>query len=177
MNLTFNPAKSEFGCAQVSFLRHTMGQGEVKPIAAKVEDILQFPISKNKKELMRFLGMAGYYWRFCKNFSAIVEQLTNLLHKHREFQLSSESETEFQKVKGILTHHPVLVAPDFTKPFKLAVDASDIGAGAVLLQDDDRGLIIQCVISQRRLLMPKKGTAQLNNFCCVHHVITNYIST
>ena len=84
--------------------------------------------------------MAGYYWYFCKNFSAIVEPLTNLLHKHREFQWSSESETAFQKVKGILTHHPVLVAPDFTKPFKPAVDASDIRVGAVLLQDDNRGI-------------------------------------
>ena len=55
------------------------------------------------------------------------------------YQWSSENETAFQKVKGILTHHPVLVAPDFTKPFKLAVDASGTRAGAVLLlQDDDR---------------------------------------
>ena len=51
-----------------------------------------------------------------------------------------ESETTFQKVKGILTHHPVLVAPDFTKPFKLVIDSSDIRVGAVLLQDDDRGV-------------------------------------
>ena len=72
--------------------------------------------------------------------SAIVEPLTNLLHKHREFQWSSESKTAFLKVKGILTHHPVLTAPDFTKPFKLAVDASDVRAGAVLLQDDDKGI-------------------------------------
>ena len=69
-----------------------------------------------------------------------MEPLTNLLHKHREFQWSSENETAFLKVKGILTHHPVLTAPDFTKPFKLAVDASDIRAGTVLLQDDDRGI-------------------------------------
>ena len=69
-----------------------------------------------------------------------MKPLTNLLHKHREFQWSSENETAFLKIKGILTHHPVLTVPDFTKPFKLAVDASDIRAGAVLLQDDDRGI-------------------------------------
>ena len=49
VNLTLNLAKSEFGCTQVSFLGHIMGHGEVKPIAAKVEVISQFPISKNKK--------------------------------------------------------------------------------------------------------------------------------
>ena len=40
----------------------------------------------------------------------------------------------------MLSHHPILVAPDFIKPFKLAVDASDIGPGAVLIQDDDQGI-------------------------------------
>ena len=84
--------------------------------------------------------MTGYYQRFCKNFLAIVKPLTNLLHKYREFQWSSESETAFQKVRSILTHHLVLAAPDFTKPLKQAVDASNIGARTVLLQDDNRGI-------------------------------------
>ena len=140
VNLTINLAKCEFGCSQVSFLGHIVGQGEVKPIAAKIEAISQFPVPKNKKELMRFLGMAGYYRRFCKSFSTIVEPLTNLLHKHQEFGWSVESGTAFQQVKGMLSHHPILVAPDFTKPFKLAVNVSDIGAGAVLIQDDDQGI-------------------------------------
>ena len=89
---------------------------------------------------MRYLGMAGYYRRFCKNFSVIVEPLINLLHKRREFTWSEECQAAFEKVKGVLTHCPVLAAPNFTKEFKLAVDASDVGAGAVLFQEDDRGI-------------------------------------
>ena len=138
--LTINLAKSEFGCARVSYLGHIVGQGEVKPIEAKVEAISQFPIPNNKKELMRFLGMAGYYRHFCKNFSVIVEPLTNLLHKQREFVWSEDCQAAFQRVKGILTHCPILAAPNFTKGVKLAVDASDIGAGAVLLQEDEKGI-------------------------------------
>ncbi|XP_065917657.1 uncharacterized protein [Dysidea avara] len=94
--LTVNLAKSEFGCAQVSYLGHIVGQGEVKPIDAKVKAISQFPIPRNKKELMRYLGMAGYYRRFCKNFSVIVEPLTNLLHKRREFTWSEECQAAFE---------------------------------------------------------------------------------
>ena len=84
--LTINLAKSEFGCAQISYLGDVVGQREVKLIDAKMKAISQFPFPKNKKELMRFRGMAGYYCCFCKNFSTIVEPLTNLLHKRREFK-------------------------------------------------------------------------------------------
>ena len=44
------------------------------------------------------------------------------------------------KLKAILMSAPVLLAPNFGKPFKLAVDASDIGTGAVLIQEDDNGV-------------------------------------
>ena len=84
--------------------------------------------------------MAGYYWRFCKNFSVIVDPLTNLLHKKQAFVWSPDCQVAYSKVKAILMNQPVLAAPDFTKNFKLAVEASDIGAGAVLLQEDLHGI-------------------------------------
>ena len=57
----------------------------MKPITTKVDAIKNFPVPSNKKELMRFLGMAGYY-RFCKNFSVIVKPLTDLLYKDIKFK-------------------------------------------------------------------------------------------
>ena len=85
-NLTVNLSKIAFGHAQVQFLGQVVGWGEVQPITAKVDAINIFPVPGNKKELMRFLGMAGYYKQFWKNFSVIVEPLTNLLHKDRKFE-------------------------------------------------------------------------------------------
>ena len=55
-----------------------MGKGKVKPVEAKVEAISDFPVPSGKRQLMRFLGMAGYYRKFCNNFSIITEPLTNL---------------------------------------------------------------------------------------------------
>ena len=133
-NLTVNLSKSAFGHAQVHFLGHVVGGGEVKPITAKVDAINNFPVPSNKKELMRFLGMAGYYRRFCKNFSVIVKPLTDLLYKDTKFNWVEKCQVAFEKVKAMLTNEPILCAPNFQK--KLAVDASDIGAGAVLLQED-----------------------------------------
>ena len=62
-----------------------MGQGQEKSVEAKVEAISDFPVTSGKRLLMSFLGMAGYYRKFCNNFSIIAEPLTNLLGKRVEF--------------------------------------------------------------------------------------------
>ena len=139
-NLTINLSKCEFGKATVTFLGHVVGEGLVKPIQAKVQAIDAFPTPVGKKQLMRFLGMAGYYRKFCPNFSTIAEPLTHLLGKRVKFVWSPACEKAFTKLKAILRSSPVLAAPDFIVPFKLAVDASDVAAGAVLLQEDKDGV-------------------------------------
>ena len=78
--LTINLLKSEFCHANLTFLGHIVGQGQVRPVEAKVEAISDFPVPTGKRQLMRFLGMAGYYRKFCNNFSVIAEPLTNLLY-------------------------------------------------------------------------------------------------
>ena len=138
--LTVNLAKTEFCHATVTFLGHLVGQGQVKPLEAKVNAISEFPVPKCKRQLMRFLGMAGYYRKFCKNFSGIAEPLTNLLKKSTKFKWNVKCQDAFDRLKAILKSAPVLLAPDFDKCFKLAVDASDVGIGAVLLQEDNNGI-------------------------------------
>jgi hypothetical protein len=76
-NLTVNLAKSDFCHAT---LGHKVGQGYVTPIMAKVEAIAKFPIPTNKKELMRFLDMTGFYRKFCPNFSSTVLLVHLLLY-------------------------------------------------------------------------------------------------
>ena len=89
---------------------------------------------------MRFLGMAGYYRKFCNNFSTLSAPLTNLLKKSQKFVWSQDCQNAFEQLKAMLQNAPVLSAPDFDKPFKLAVDASDVGAGAVLFQADSNDI-------------------------------------
>ena len=135
--LTVNLAKTEFCHATVTFL---VGQGQVKPLEAEVSAISEFPVPICKRQLMRFLGMAGYYRKFCKNFSGIAEPLTNLLQKSTKFKWNFKCQDAFDRLKAILKSAPVLLAPDFDKCFKLAVDASDVRIGAVLLQKDNNGI-------------------------------------
>ena len=67
-NLTVNLPKSDFGHAKVIYLGHVVGMGNVTPVEAKIKYIVEYSIPKNRKGLMRFLGMARYYRKFCKNF-------------------------------------------------------------------------------------------------------------
>uniref|UniRef100_A0A3B1J3T9 Gypsy retrotransposon integrase-like protein 1 n=1 Tax=Astyanax mexicanus TaxID=7994 RepID=A0A3B1J3T9_ASTMX len=140
-SLTLNLAKCVFAQATVSYLGMQVGKGQVRPLGAKVAAIQDFPAPKTRRNLRRFLGMAGYYRRFCKNFSDVVEPLTKLLSPKVEFMWSPACEHAFTSVKILLTEAPILLAPDFGKPFLLEVDASDVGAGAVLLQEDSDGIL------------------------------------
>ena len=107
-------------------------------VGEKVEVIMTFPAPATKKELMRFLGMTGYYRKFCKNFSSVVAPLTDLLKKEKKYVWDDRCEKAFTKIKTLLLTAPVLVTPDYQKPFKMHVDASDYGAGAVLLQESEQ---------------------------------------
>ena len=140
--LTVNLEKTEFCHATVTFLGHLVEQGQVKPLEAKVNAISEFPVPKCKRQrqLMRFLGMAGYYRKFCKDFSGIAEPLTNLLKKSTKFKWNDKCQDAFDRLKAILKSAPVPLAPDFAKCFKLTVDASNVGIGAVLLQEDNNGI-------------------------------------
>lgn len=136
--LTVNLAKCEFAQATVVFLGKVVGQGQVRPIRAKVLAIDQFPSPTTKKEVMRFLGMIGFYRNFCCNFSTVVAPLTNLLKQAVKFVWSDDCKRAFENAKLLLSSAPVLAAPKLDDPFQLQVDASQVGAGAVLIQKDEQ---------------------------------------
>ena len=89
---------------------------------------------------MRFLGMVGYYRAFCKDFSTVVAPLTSLLSAKAKFEWSPLCQQVFEEVKFLISSAPVLAAPRMGEPFKLQVDASKLGAGAVLLQTGEDGM-------------------------------------
>ena len=124
----------------MKYLGHIVGQGQEKPLDAKIQTIAKFPIPTSWKELARFLGMGGYNRNFCLNFSEIAAPLTNSLSKKVKFVWTDDCEMAFVKVKLLLQKSPVLKSPDFEKPFKLIIDSSNVGTGSVLVQQASDGL-------------------------------------
>ena len=139
--LTINLNKTEFGHAEVEYLGHKIGGGKVRPLHDRVQAMRELPRPKDKKGVRRFLGMAGFYRGFVRNFSSVVAPLTDLTKARRNFQWTTECERAFVRVKEMLTSIPVLQAPQFHLPFSLQVDASDRGIGAVLMQEGAEGVL------------------------------------
>lgn len=84
--------------------------------------------------------MIVYYRGFCKNFATVVTPLTNLLSPKQTFVWSEECQVAFENAKALMCTSPVLAAPQFDRAFKLEVDASTVGAGAVLIQEGEDGV-------------------------------------
>jgi hypothetical protein len=82
-----------------------------------------------------FLGLAGYYRKFIRHFGGIAAPLNRLLGKDG-FQWNNAAEKAFQQLKEALTSPLVLRLPDFTQQFVIECDASGIGLGAILLQQN-----------------------------------------
>jgi len=81
--------------------------------------------------------LSGYYHKLVPNFADISAALSDLLKKGTKFVWIVEAERAFLDLKSRLATQLILPPPDFPQPFSLAVDASDVAIGAVLLQEVD----------------------------------------
>ncbi|GFS82416.1 retrovirus-related Pol polyprotein from transposon 297 [Trichonephila clavipes] len=90
---------------------------------------------RNFKEVSKFFVMSQWYAIFIKNYADLCEPLYNLKRKLKKFCWSIEVHKAFDVVKAAVTKTPVLKLPDFKQPFELFTDASSIGVGAVLNQE------------------------------------------
>jgi hypothetical protein len=101
---------------------------------AKIDIILKLLPPMTTKGVRSFLGHVGFYKRFIKDFSKISRPIYALLAKDTKFEWTDECMTAFNTLKKLLTSTPIMMAPDWSLPFKLMCDASDFALGAILGQ-------------------------------------------
>lgn len=126
--------KSEFLRKEIAFLGHIVSTDGIKPNPMKIEAIQKFPIPKTQKDIKSFLGLLGYYRKFIPNFAQLTKPMTSCLKKGKPVIISEDYTNTFNTCKTILMNDPILQYPDFSKPFILTTDASNVALGAILSQ-------------------------------------------
>jgi len=137
--LKLQPDKCHFGKTTLSFLGHIISKNGIQPDPAKVSAVEHFPIPTNLTILRDFLGLVSYYRRFIKDFAKIATPLHQLMRKDQSFTWTTEHQEAFEELKSRLTLAPILIYPDFEKPFVLYTDASSFGLNVVLSQKTNDG--------------------------------------
>ena len=135
--LVLQPEKVHFLRKEVAFLGHIVSEKGVEPDPGKIKAVKEFPQPKGVRNIREFLGLTGYYRRFIQDYAKIAKPLHELLKKDKEFNWEETQQTSFETLKERLCAHPILLFPDFDKPFTLTTDASDTAIGAVLSQEKE----------------------------------------
>ncbi|MCG8033830.1 MAG: DDE-type integrase/transposase/recombinase [Candidatus Thiodiazotropha taylori] len=148
--LKLKPSKCEFFKTSVKYLGHVVTENGVETDPDKIKALVEWPVPHNVKTLRSFLGFAGYYRRFIRDYAKIAKPLNDLLIGHptnkqtlnkkkkkksTPWQWGEMQQKSFDTLKSKLSSPPVLAYADFKKPFIVHTDASTEGLGAVLYQE------------------------------------------
>ena len=131
-NLLLNWEKCHFMVREGIVLGHKVSKVGIEVDRAKVEIIEKLPPPTSVKGVRSFLGHAGFYRRFIRDFSKTSKPLCALLEKDTAFNFDDNCLQAFNILKEKLTSAPVIVAPDWELPFELMCDTSNYVVGAVL---------------------------------------------
>lgn len=196
--LKLSPEKCKFFQTSVRYLGHIVSQHGVETDPVKIEAIKTWPRPQTLKELKSFLGFAGYYRRFVQDFSKIVKPLNNLtagyppIRKGRKCKdpnrhyydpkeklggrWDASCQQAFETIVEKLTTAPVLGYADPRLPYVLHTDASTIGLGAALYQEQEGHLRVIAYASRALTKSESRYPAHKLEFLALKWAVTSKFS-
>ena len=158
--ITIDAAKGLFAVDLLDFLGHHISSTGIRPMAAKVADIREFPQPESQRQLRKFLGMVIFYHRFIPHFAHTLAPLHDLVNASRTrnapLAWCDVSLSAFNDIKSSLADATLLVHPDTNAPNSVAVDTSSLALGAVL-QQYQNGQWCPLAFFSRKLSAPERN--------------------
>ncbi len=140
--LKLNWKKCNVSQPEIEFLGHIVSKNKIMPNQSKVETIKNFKRPVNADVLHSFICSVGFYRRFIKDFATISAPLFDVIYKSKQIEWTDQLNDAFEKLRTCLittsdeNPNGILALPDFSKPFYLHCDASNVGVGSTLAQGD-----------------------------------------
>ena len=136
--LALNWEKCHFMVTEGIVLGHKISAIGLEVDQSKISIIKTLAPPTTVKGIRSFLGHAGFYRRFIKDFSRIARPLCRLLEKDTKFNFDDSCKTAFEEIKIRLVQAPIMAIPEWDQEFDVMCDASDFAMGAVLGQRKEK---------------------------------------
>ena len=164
-NIKLNQNKLQFKLKQVKFMGNIITDQGTQEDPDKIAAITTMAPPQNKAGVQRFVGMANYLSHYCPNLSNTIRPLTQLTQSNTPFMWAQAQDDAFQKAKHLSSTAPVLQYYDLNKPVTLQVDASEVGAGAALLQPNSKGRLQPVAYTSNSLNATEQRYSQIEKEC------------
>lgn len=172
---TVKPDKLQLGQRQIEFLGFLVSEEGIRHNPEKTGAILEISPPRNVRQLRKFLGVCQYQARFLVNYAQEVGPLRKLLRKDTKWRWTEVEEQAFSRVKKLFSESILLQRPDYNRRFVIFTDASYLGVGSVLLQEDDEGGYRVISVASRSLSPPERKmyVAEME-VCAIYFALTKF---
>ena len=132
-----NPNKCAFGVLAGQFLGFMVHQRGIEISRKSIDAINKVVAPVNKTELQSLIGKINFIRRCISNLSSKIKAFSPLLKlkADQEFVWGAEQQLALDEIKKYLTNPPVLVPPQYGKPFRLYLSTDDTVIGSALIQE------------------------------------------
>ncbi|XP_057863203.1 uncharacterized protein LOC131071404 [Cryptomeria japonica] len=135
--ISLNPKKCIFGVTEGKLLGHIISEKGISIDPERVEAISKINLPSSKKELRSFFGKINFVREFISGFAEIIRPLNEMLKKDAKIDWTTEAKKAFEEIKSTIVEAPVLVSPDYARPFYVYSFSSEHTCAAVLTQKNE----------------------------------------
>jgi hypothetical protein len=154
LHIRFNPAKCILGPTQLPLLGRLVSEAGVRIDPSRVQALQDMVAPKNRKELISFIGLAGWFSQFVPHMSTLLEPLRSLLPVGAQWQWVEEHQRAFDTIRALILSAPTLAHRVQGREVSVRSDASGVGIAAVFFQKNQETDAWELLAAFSRALTP-----------------------